>query len=37
MIRMLQAARDGDLDPIAAGPGVGELPGLVRGFGKGVK
>jgi thioredoxin 1 len=33
MTRLLQAARDGDLEPIAAGPGVVDLPQLVRRFG----
>jgi thiol-disulfide isomerase/thioredoxin len=33
MTRLLQAARDGDLEPLAAGPGVGELPARVRRFG----
>jgi len=33
MTRMLQAARDGELEPIAAGPGVVDLPQRVRRFG----
>jgi len=31
--RLLQAARDGELEPIAAGPGVVDLPQRVRQFG----
>jgi thioredoxin 1 len=33
MTRLLQAACDGDLEPIAAGPGVVDLPPRVRRFG----